>query len=78
MLAVPIKEEFLKCLPFPLRTRIGLATVFSYYGHSGKVENLMQKASHTTRAYYVNANRLKGFVVQYTKATFLSELVVGG
>ena len=37
--------------------------MFSYYGDSSEVANFMQKASNKTRAYYVNANGLKGFLV---------------
>lgn len=40
-----------------------MAVVLSFYGDSEKVDEFMQKASHRTRAYHVNANLLKGFLV---------------
>ena len=50
--------------PFELKTRHGIALVFAYWGGTVKTGDFMQKASHATRAYYVNANGLKGFVTQ--------------
>ena len=40
-----------------------MATVLSYFGTSEKVYFLVQKLSHKTRAYFVNADELKGFLV---------------
>ena len=57
-----IKENDLKGMPFKLKTRYGIATVFSYYGDNEEVGELMQKISHMTRAYYVNINGFKGFI----------------
>ena len=37
-----------------------LAIAFSFSGDSEEVGEFMQKASHKTRSYYVNANGLKG------------------
>ena len=53
-------------MPFTLNTRIGLAKVFSYYGFIEDFAEFMQKASHTTRSYYVNANGLQGFLMPYS------------
>ena len=60
---IPVKCEHLKGLPFKLKSRHGIAIVFSFYGDSDEVGQFMQKASHKTRSYYVNANRFKNFVV---------------
>ena len=51
-------------MPFKLKTRHGLAVVFSFWGDSEKVGEFFLKASHKTRSYYFNANGLMGFVVQ--------------
>ena len=37
--------------------------MLGYYGYSSDVAVFMQKASNKTRAYYINANGFKGFVV---------------
>ena len=63
-LNVKIKNAHRSGLPFSLKSRNGVAIVFSFYGDSEKVGIFMQKASHKTRAYYVNANGLKGFIVR--------------
>ena len=60
---VPIRDEYLTGLPFSLKTRHGVAIVFSYYGDSEDVLEFMSKCSHTTRAYFKNADRLKGFLI---------------
>ena len=39
------------------------AIILSFYGESGEVSYLMYYASHKTRAYFVNARMLKGFLV---------------
>ena len=38
---VPIKKDYLKALPFNLKTRNGIATVFSYWGDSDEVCEFM-------------------------------------
>ena len=40
----------------------------SYLGDYEDVCNLMQFTSHRTRAYFINANRLKGFLTTGTLA----------
>ena len=42
-----------------------MATVLSFLGSKQEVSNLMQTISHFTRIYFVNANMLKGFLVNY-------------
>ena len=63
---VAIKNEHLAGVPFTLKTRIGLAIVFGLFGDCEEVGEFMQKASHTTRSYYVNSNRLNGFLKPYS------------
>ena len=36
--------------------------MFSFYGYSDEVRDLMKTLSHKTRAYYINALGIKGFV----------------
>ena len=51
---VPIRNEFLKELPFSLKTRLGIAIVLSFLGNTLQVADFMQKANNKTRAYYFN------------------------
>ena len=62
-LKVTLRKEYLSRQPFTLKSRHGIALVFAFWGDSDKVSEFMQKTSHKTRSYYVNANELKGFVV---------------
>ena len=62
---VAIRAKFCKRLPFlGFNSRNVSATVMSYYGDRDDVYRLLQRASHTTRAYLYNANGLKGFLVK--------------
>ena len=61
---VQIKPELLSAIPFSLKTRHGIATVLGFMGDFEAVSDLMQYASHGTRAYWVNAQGLRGFVVK--------------
>ena len=64
----------MKSLPFGLlKSRISVATILSYFGYSDKVSDLMQGLSHKTRAYFVNAGKLKGFLTPYSVTGFLEE-----
>ena len=63
---VEIKDQYLKELPFcTLKTRRGLAVVFTFFGDREEGGEFMRKASHKTRAYYLNAMKLKGFLKPY-------------
>ena len=58
-----IRNEYLKCLPFKdIQTRNATAIILSFYGDKEFVSKLMQCLSHKTRAYFVNADCLKGFL----------------
>ena len=60
---VQIREEYLKALPFgSIESRVPVALIWSYYGDTLEVSWLMQRLSHKTRAYFVNAGMLKGFL----------------
>ena len=61
-----IKDELLTSQPFNLKTRLGIALVLSSMGFSDEVFGFMQRASHQTRAYYVNINGFKGFLAPYS------------
>ena len=63
---VAIREEYLKDLPFgELKSRHGLALMWSYLGDRFLVGHLMQTLCHRSRAYYVQANQLRGFLVPF-------------
>ena len=71
---VPIKDEYRKLLPFgSLQSRNAVAIIFSLYGDSDQVLEIMRRASHRTRAYIVNAKGLKGFVVKPDLMKILNE-----
>ena len=40
-----------------------VASVFSYAGDKDEVSDFMQRGSHITRVYFINANGLKAFLV---------------
>ena len=62
----------LHSLPFgKFQTRLGIAKVLGYYGFRPDVYTLMQKLSHQTRAFIINAKGLKGFVVPFNVIEFL-------
>ena len=61
---MPIRNHLLKHVPFgKLYARPVAASVLGFYGDSYEVFFLLQKTSHSTRAYYFNAGGLKGFLV---------------
>merc|ERR1719266_513850 len=63
---VPIKTNHLQGQPFALKSRLGIAFVLAFYGDREEVSEFMQKASHRTRSYYINANGLKGFIAAFS------------
>ena len=53
-------------MPFcSIVSRPALGIIWSYYGDSHDVSWLMQRGSHRTRAYFVNSDLLKGFLVRF-------------
>ena len=53
---VSIKDERRKLMPFAkMQSRVTVAIMLGFLGDSDEILNLMQRLSHTTRAYLVNA-----------------------
>ena len=76
---VAIKKQYLKAIPFgKLQSRAPVAIMLSFYGFNFQVQNLMQKLSHKTRAYFVNAGGLKGFLVVGTVFAILKNTKARG
>ena len=66
-------------IPFgKLVSRPAIAIVFSYVGDSEEVSDLMQNISHGTRAYFLNADGLEGFLVQSLIIDILQKDYEGG
>ena len=62
---VDIRNQYRKrCMPFSLKSRNGIAIVFSFYGDGEDFADFMQNASHKTRAFYVNSEGNPGFLVR--------------
>ena len=57
-----IKTKLKKQLIFGLDARLPIALIIGFMGYRHEVVPLMQTISHSTRAYLVNANGLRGFV----------------
>ena len=53
---VSMKDERRKLIPFAkMQSRVTVAIMLGFLGDSDEILNLMQRLSHTTRAYLVNA-----------------------
>ena len=48
-----------------------MAVVLSFYGYQEPVVNLLQKISHSTRAYIWNADGLPGFLARESDLVFM-------
>ena len=52
-------------IPFgTLHARNVVAEIFSYVEYNDEVSDIMQSCSHLTRAYFINADLLKRFLVE--------------
>ena len=72
---VPFKDSLKKRLPFGnLKSRHAIAVVLSYLGTTLEVYPLLQKISHTTRAYIFNEKGLKGFLEQASFTAWVMRL----
>ena len=72
---VPFKDSLKKRLPFGnLKSRHSIAVVLSYLGTTLEVYPLLQKISHTTRAYIFNEKGLKGFLEQASFTAWVMRL----
>ena len=58
-----IKEELKSSLIFGFAARLPIAMILSYLAYRDVVISKLQKLSHSTRAYIVNAEGLPGFLV---------------
>ena len=52
-----------------------MATLFSFTGDREEVSDFMQKGSHLTRVYFINASGLKGFLVKSAVIDVLKKAV---
>ena len=57
-----IKKKLKKELIFGLGARLPIALIIGFMGYRHEVIPLMQTISHSTRAYIINENGLRGFV----------------
>ena len=60
---VSIKEELKSVLIFGLQARPPIAHILSFLGYIHEVMPIMQTLSHSTRAYVINTDGLKSFLV---------------
>ena len=69
----------MKAIPFgKLQSRAPVAIMLSFFGFNYQVQDLMQKLSHKTRAYFVNAEGLKGFLLVGTVVAILKDAKISG
>ena len=45
-----------------MTSRNAVAIIFSFFGDRDEVSDFMQRCSHLTRVYFINANKLSGFL----------------
>ena len=62
---VAIKDELKKKLVFGIQARPPIGIIFKFCGFHHQVMEAMQRLSHGTRAYIVNADGLPGFVPRF-------------
>ena len=62
---VSIKDELKKSLVFGLQARPPIGIMLGFFGFSSEVYELMQTLSHGTRAYLLNADGLRGFLIAF-------------
>ena len=60
---VPIKDELKKNLILGLQARPPIGIILGFTGYRNLVLPQLQKLSHDTRAFIVNADGLSGFVL---------------
>ena len=61
-----------------LPSRIGNLGVFSFYGYKEEVGTLMQNLCHTSRAYYVGADKFNNFVKALTIPEYIQRSLRDG
>ena len=58
-----LRKELRHLLPFPyILSRLPTALILQFYGLRSEVCQILQVLSHTSRAYIVNEDGLKGFI----------------
>ena len=71
-----IRKDYLISLPFgKIQSRHAIAMMLSYFGSNEEVYDIMRRTSHKTRAYIINAEGLKGFLVPYSVTSALRILI---
>ena len=64
MVKVEIHYWDKKKIPFgTIVSRYAIALILGYYSSSEDVLDLMQRTSHLTRVYFINEDRLEGFLI---------------
>ena len=70
---VDIKNELRKVLIFGFESKLSIANVLMFFGYDVQVMSMMQKLSHSTRAFIYNANYLPGFLVHFNIVKYLEQ-----
>ena len=56
-------------IPFKnFQSKLGIATVMTFFGDTDEVSSLMQRLSHKTYKYFINEKKLSGFLVHSISA----------
>ena len=72
---IHIRMELLKVLLIKgLESRNVMGTILSYVDHSDEVISLMQRISHSSRAYIWNADALQGYLVKQNVIKILEKI----
>lgn len=67
-----IVRNFQKVMPLPgIQARGPTAMILSFMSYKHEVVPILQNLSHGARAYILNANGLKGFLVEFELLKFL-------
>ena len=75
---VPIKDNFKHKNPFEkLQSKIATAIILSFFGNRIRVCHLNQRLSHTSRAYIVQQEGLRGFVKFAERQKRMSIVFIG-
>ena len=53
-----------------MKSRLATAEILGFVDYGFEVYPMMQKLSHTSRAYTVNAHGIKGFMADYNSCLF--------
>ena len=70
---VRIKNDLRRGLIFGIKARLPIGIILSFAGYRHEVMPLLQKLSHGTRAYIVNADGLPGFLIENSLIEILQD-----